>query len=79
MVFKGDPDNVAWMADVAVDDNDLPVIAFSVRKDGRDKPQGSGGLDHRYHLARFGPSGWQQHEMAPEIWNCRHADLSFRH
>ena len=49
MVFKGDPDNVAWMADVAVDDNDLPVIAFSVQKDGGDKPQCSGGLDH-HHL-----------------------------
>ncbi len=22
------------------------------------------GLDHRYHLARLGPGGWQQHEIA---------------
>ena len=63
-VFKGDPDNVAWMADVAVDENDQPVIAFSVQKDGRDKAPKSGGLDHRYHLARLTPSGWQQHEIA---------------
>jgi glucose/arabinose dehydrogenase len=63
-VFKGDPDNVAWMADVAVDKNDQPVIAFSVQKDGRDKPPNSGGLDHRYHLARLTANGWQQHEIA---------------
>jgi hypothetical protein len=64
VVFEGDADNVAWMVDVAVDDNDQPVIAFSVQKDGRGLPQGSGGLDHRYHLARLGPDGWQQHEIA---------------
>jgi hypothetical protein len=64
VVFKGDPDNVAWMADVEIDRNDQPVIAFSVQKDGRGKPQGSGGLDHRYHLARFGPGGWRHHEIA---------------
>lgn len=64
MVFAGDADNVAWMADVEIDDDDQPVIAFSVQKDGRGKPQGSGGRDHRYHLARFGPDGWRQHEIA---------------
>jgi len=64
VVFNGDPDNVAWMADVEIDDNDQPVIAFSVQKDGRGKPRGDGGFDHRYHLARYGPSGWQQHEIA---------------
>jgi hypothetical protein len=64
VVFQGDADNVAWMADVEVDEKDQPIIAFSVQKDGRGKPQGSGGLDHRYHLARFGPGGWQQHEIA---------------
>jgi hypothetical protein len=64
VVFRGDADNVAWMADVAVDDKDQPVIAFSVQKDGRDKPRGSGGHDHRYHLARLDSGGWQQHEIA---------------
>jgi len=64
LVFQGDPDNVAWMADVGVDDHDQPVIAFSVQKDGRDLPPKNGGLDHRYHLARLTDSGWQQHEIA---------------
>jgi hypothetical protein len=64
MVFRGDADNVAWMADVEMDDDDQPVIAFSVQKDGRDLPRGSGGYDHRYHLARLGPGGWRQHQIA---------------
>lgn len=64
VVFQGDPDNVAWMSDVALDKSGQPVIAFSVQKDGRDKARGSAGYDHRYHLARFTASGWQQHEIA---------------
>jgi hypothetical protein len=64
VVFEGDANNVAWMADVEIDDKNQPVIAFSVQKDGRGLPQGSGGKDHRYHLARLGPEGWQQHEIA---------------
>ncbi len=63
-VFEGNADNVAWMADVAVDQNDQPVIAFSVQKDGRDLPPNQGGLDHRYHLARFLDGQWVQHEIA---------------
>ncbi len=64
LVFGGDPDNVAWMADVGVDDYDKPVIAFSVQKDGRDLPPNNGGLDHRYHLARLTDRGWMQNEIA---------------
>jgi hypothetical protein len=63
-VFQGNPDNVAWVADVEVDENDQPVIAFSVQKDGRDLPPRQGGLDHRYHLARFIDGAWVQHEIA---------------
>ena len=64
LVFQGDADNVAWMVDVEVDDQDRPVIAFSVQKDGRGKPPREGGLDHRYHLARFLDGEWVQHEVA---------------
>jgi len=55
---------VAWMADVAMDEQDQAVIAFSVQKDGRDHPPKLAGLDHRFHLARFSGDGWQQHEIA---------------
>lgn len=64
LVFQGDPDNVAWVADVEVDRKDRPVIAFSVQKDGRGQAVGSGGRDHRYHVARYGPNGWVQREIA---------------
>jgi len=64
VVFEGDPDNVAWMSDVAIDKQDQPVIAFSVQKDGRDLPPREGGYDHRYHLARLSDGEWVQHEIA---------------
>lgn len=64
LVFKGDADNVAWMADVETDQNDQPVIAFSVQKDGKGLPPRQGGADHRYHLARFMNGEWVQHEIA---------------
>lgn len=64
VVFEGDPDNVAWMADVEMDQDDQPVIAFSVQKDGRGLPPKQGGMDHRYHLARFLGGQWVQHEIA---------------
>jgi hypothetical protein len=64
LVFQGDADNVAWMADVETDGDDRPVIAFSVQKDGRGLPPRQGGFDHRYHLARFIGGRWVQHEIA---------------
>ncbi len=64
VVFQGDPDNVAWMADVAMDAAGQPVIAFSVQKNGSDEQRGSSGHDHRYHLAKLSSSGWQQYEIA---------------
>lgn len=63
-VFQGDPDNVAWMTDIELDAEDRPVIAFSVQKDGRDLPIGQGGLDLRYHYARWDGERWHWHEIA---------------
>lgn len=63
-IFRGDPDNVAWVADVEVDDQDRPVVAFSVQKDGRELPPRQGGLDHRYHLGRYLDGEWTDHEVA---------------
>lgn len=63
-VFQGDPDNVAWMNDIELDDEDRPVIVFSVQKDGRDLPYGQGGLDLRYHYARWDGERWHTYEIA---------------
>ncbi|MFT3776605.1 MAG: BNR-4 repeat-containing protein [Minicystis sp.] len=65
-VFEGDLDHVAWTTDIELDENDNPVIAFSVQRDGgalRDMREG-GGLDHRYHYGRFDGQTWHVHEMA---------------
>jgi len=64
VVFQADPDNVAWMTDLELDDEERPVVAFSVQKDGRDKPQYEGGLDLRYHYARRDGAAWRWYEMA---------------
>ncbi len=63
-IFAGSPDAVAWPCDLELDAQGLPVVAFSVQVDGRGKPRGQGGLDHRYWYARFDGARWQAHEMA---------------
>jgi hypothetical protein len=63
-VFQSDPDNVAWIVDLELDQKRRPVILFSVQKDGRDMPYATGGMDHRYHLARWDGTRWSQTEIA---------------
>lgn len=63
-VFQGDPDNVAWMADIELDSEGRPYVAFSVQKDGRGLPARQGGMDHRFHYARWDGEKWHVHEMA---------------
>jgi hypothetical protein len=64
LVYKGDPDNVAWVIDLHLDKAGKPVCVFSVQKDGRGLPKGQGGLDHRYHWAKWDGKQWIQHEIA---------------
>jgi hypothetical protein len=63
-IFQGDPDSVAWMCDIKLDSDKHPYVAFSVQKDGREKPRGEAGFDHRYYYARFDGAKWTAHEMA---------------
>jgi hypothetical protein len=65
-VFSGDQDNVAWCADIRLDRDGHPVVAFSVQKDsGSVRENGSqGGEDHRYHYGRWDGSQWHVHEIA---------------
>jgi len=63
-VFHGDPDNVAWMSDVELDEDQRPYVVFSVQKDGRGLPRGQGGMDHRFDYARWDGSAWRVHEIA---------------
>jgi hypothetical protein len=63
-VFQGDADNVAWMTDVELDRERRPAILFTVQKDGKGKPARQGGMDHRFHLARWDGKSWTQREIA---------------
>lgn len=63
-IFSGDPDNTAWMTDLELDDQQRPVVLFSVQKDGRGLGRKQGGFDHRFHFARWDGAAWQQHEIA---------------
>ncbi len=63
-VFQGDPDNVAWMVDLELDPDNHPYVIFSVQKDGRGLPPREGGMDLRYHYARWDGKAWRTHELA---------------
>jgi hypothetical protein len=62
-VAAGDADNVCWVDDVRLDSEGRPCVLFSVKKDGRGTG-GKGGLDIRFHYARWDGSAWHAHEMA---------------
>jgi hypothetical protein len=63
-IFQGDPANVAWAADVALDHDGRPYAAYSVQKDSGGLAPGRGGTDHRYRLARWTGAVWQDGEIA---------------
>ncbi|HKZ30760.1 MAG TPA: BNR-4 repeat-containing protein [Vicinamibacteria bacterium] len=63
-VFQGDPANVAWVIDLELDAQGRPFVAYSVQKDSAGLPQGQGGSDHRYRLARWTGKAWNDREIA---------------
>jgi hypothetical protein len=63
-VFAGNPANVAWVADLELDAAKRPFVAYSVQKDSAGLPPGQGGADHRYRLARWTGSAWEDGEIA---------------
>jgi hypothetical protein len=63
-VYQGDADHVAWVIDLHVGKDGRPVCVFSTQRDGRGLPRGQGGMDHRYHYARFDGTRWIEHEIA---------------
>lgn len=63
-VYAGNPDNVAWIQDIALDRNGGLRLAFSVQKDSANLPMGSAGRDHRYHWAQYDGRIWWNYEIA---------------
>lgn len=63
-IFESDPDHVAWMVDIELDTDSRPYVLFSTQRDGRGLPPHQGGMDLRYHYARWTGTTWRQEEIA---------------
>ncbi|HEY2945525.1 MAG TPA: BNR-4 repeat-containing protein, partial [Vicinamibacteria bacterium] len=63
-IFQGDPQNVAWVSDLELDGQGRPFVAYSVQKDSAGRPPGQGGADHRYRLALWTGTRWDDREIA---------------
>jgi hypothetical protein len=63
-VFQGDPNNVAWISDLHLDNRGRPYLAYSVQKNSAGLPSGQAGEDHRYRYARWNGRRWVDHEIA---------------
>jgi BNR repeat-containing family member len=64
-IFQGSADAVAWVADVVADPGGGLRVLFTTQRDGAGLPPKKGGLDHRFHLARYLNGAWTQREIAP--------------
>ncbi|HTL59479.1 MAG TPA: BNR-4 repeat-containing protein [Candidatus Limnocylindrales bacterium] len=63
-IYQGGPSNVAWMCDIELDTSANPVVLFTVQVDGAGLPKGQGGMDHRFHYARWDGKAWHEAEIA---------------
>jgi hypothetical protein len=63
-IYRGSPTNVAWMSDIHLDRNEHPVVLFTTQRDGAGLPMGGGGMDHRFHIARWDGKTWFTKEIA---------------
>ena len=63
-VYQGGATNVAWMSDIHLDVNERPVILFTTQRDGKDLSRRQGGMDHRFHIARWTGEEWESNEIA---------------
>jgi hypothetical protein len=65
-VYAGDANGVAWPCDLHLDDQQRPVVVYSVQKNGagQRRTQADSGGDHRYRMARWDGTEWQDHRIA---------------
>ena len=63
-LYLGGPSNVAWMTDFHLDTQRHPVVLFTTQRDGAGLPPRQGGMDHRFHYARWDGKRWIEQEIA---------------
>jgi hypothetical protein len=63
-VFAADANNVAWIHDLALDEQGRPRLVYSVQKDSAGLGRGKGGHDLRYRFARWDGKMWRDAEIA---------------
>jgi hypothetical protein len=63
-IYQGGSNNVAWMTDIELGPSGNPVVLFTVQMNNPGLPRGKGGDDHRFHLARWDGTSWQESEIA---------------
>jgi hypothetical protein len=63
-LYQGGPNHRAWMCDIKLDRKGNPVVLFTVHLDGAGLPQGQGGMDHRFHYAKWDGGSWHEFEIA---------------
>ena len=65
-IFAGDGDNVAWPCDLHLDEQQRPVVVYSVQKNsaGLGPKHPEAGRDHRYRWAKWDGDDWQDQELA---------------
>jgi hypothetical protein len=63
-IFRGDPQHVAWIVDLVLDNNEYPVCIYSIQYNSAGLPVGQGGDDLRYRYARWDGSAWHNYSLA---------------
>ena len=63
-IFQGDARNVAWVTDIELDAQGRPFVAYSVQKDSAGVTPSQDGADHRYRLALWTGTQWDDREIA---------------
>jgi hypothetical protein len=63
-IYKGSSNAVAWITNIQLDSKDRPVVLFTVKVGDAGLPKGKGGMDHRFHYAKWNGKKWNEHEIA---------------
>jgi hypothetical protein len=63
-IYRGDPQHVAWIVDLVLDNNENPVCIYSVQYNSVGLSVGEGGDDIRYRYARWDGSIWHDYPLA---------------